>query len=128
MDQNDILKVDQSDILHVIFEYHIFFENPIILSIGSGSIWLTFMKSPNGSLWIIMDQNIILSWSTCKGPYNFFAKFLYPGQEHSSETEESNGKNGFWKFEVFTIENHLQKFLSIYTSMGTKNFAGDFRW
>ena len=51
-----------------------------------------------------MDQNIILSWSTCKGPYNFFAKFLYPGQEHSSETEESNGKNGFWKFEVFTIE------------------------
>ena len=66
--------------LHVIFEYYIFFENPNILSIGSGSIWLTFMKSPNGSLWIIMDQNIILSWSTCKGPYNFLRNFGTPAK------------------------------------------------
>ena len=35
---------------------------------------------------------------------------MYPDQGHSPKTQESNGENGFWKFKVFIIENHLQKF------------------
>ena len=35
---------------------------------------------------------------------------MLPGQEPSQESRESNGKNIFWKFEVFTIENSDIKF------------------
>ena len=60
-----------------------------------------------------------------------FRNFLYPSREHSQKSPESNGKNCFWKFEVLTIENCMQKFLSPWTYIWisivkTSNFQKQF--
>ena len=54
-----------------------------------------------------------------------FGEFLYPGQKQFPESQESNDKNGFLKFEVFTAENRLQKFSSIFLP-GTQKFCKRF--
>jgi len=62
--------------------------------------------------------------------FNF--EFLYPDKEHSSESLETNDKNGFWKkkIEVLVIENRLQIFFphGRISNIWTKIFPGDFQW
>ena len=77
MDQNDILKVDQSDIFACDFWISHILREPQCTTYLK---WINLTYFYEISKWIIMDQNIILSWSTCKGPYNFLRNFGTPAK------------------------------------------------
>ena len=53
--------------------------------------WIFFTLPHGKELWKFFFRN--------------FWKFMLFSEKHSPESQQSNGKNCFWKFEVFTLEN-----------------------
>ena len=60
----------------------------------------------------------------CKNFFRNFRKFLLPGQEHSLECRIV--KKGFWKVEIFTIENRQKIFRLYILPWGQKCFQAIF--
>ena len=68
-----------------------------------------------GTLAMVLLQEIrtVILNPWLRGRRNFFFDIFETFCSRAGNIlSKSNGENGFWKFEVFTIENRFQKFLS----------------